>query len=87
MPEVRNVFVAVADDYPDLEEVLGSRCKLVTNPEFESGMIKILEREECRVGLLGVQDKKKGTFPIPGSLKSHICEGTIKSFDSTAWKY
>ena len=52
LPEVRNVFDAAIDDYPELEEKLGSRCKLVTNPEFESGIIKILEGEECNLTCL-----------------------------------
>jgi hypothetical protein len=39
---VRSVFDLVVEDYPEMREYLYHRANIVNNPDFKSGLVKIL---------------------------------------------
>lgn len=43
--EVRLVFDAIIDDYPEMDEYLDSNANIVNNPDFENGLFKIMSKE------------------------------------------
>ena len=42
---VRSVFDVVIEDYPEMQDYLHSHANIVDNPDFESGLVKIIAKD------------------------------------------